>query len=49
MNSSHPLRMGILGAAKIARQFIDGVRSSRKIDVNAVASRDADKAARVCP
>jgi predicted dehydrogenase len=46
MNSLPPgvLRMGILSTANIARQFIDGVRSSRKVAVTAVASRDADKA-----
>jgi D-xylose 1-dehydrogenase (NADP+, D-xylono-1,5-lactone-forming) len=46
MNSlpERALRMGILGTANIARQFIDGVRSSSKIAVTAVASRDADKA-----
>ena len=46
MNSSPPgvLRMGILSTANIARQFINGVRASRKIVVTAVASRDADKA-----
>ncbi len=45
MNSSRPLRLGILSTANIARQLIDGVRSSAKITVNAVASRNADKAA----
>ncbi len=46
MNSlpERALRIGILSTANIARQFIDGVRSSRKIAVTAVASRDADKA-----
>jgi xylose dehydrogenase (NAD/NADP) len=38
-----PLRIGILGAAKIARAFIDGVRPSRKIVVAAVASRDRER------
>jgi len=37
------LRIGILGAAKIARSFCDGVRPSRKVTVTAVASRDAEK------
>ena len=41
---SRVLRIGILGAANIARQFIDGVRTSRKVTVTAVASRNADKA-----
>ncbi len=43
-SSPHRLRIGILGAARIARQFTDGVRPSRKVEVTAVASRDADKA-----
>ncbi len=38
------LRLGILGAAKIARSFIDGVRPSSKVAVMAVASRDVEKA-----
>jgi len=41
---SRPLSMGILGAAKIARAFCDGVRPSRKVTVAAVASRDAAQA-----
>jgi len=41
-----PLRIGILGAAKIARLFIDGVRPSRNVVVTAVASRDVHKAKR---
>jgi predicted dehydrogenase len=45
MTESAPrvLRIGVLGAAKIARSFCDGVRPSSKIDVAAVASRDAGK------
>ena len=39
-----PLQLGVLGAAKIARLFIDAVRPSRKIVVAAVASRDAERA-----
>jgi D-xylose 1-dehydrogenase (NADP+, D-xylono-1,5-lactone-forming) len=38
------LRIGILGAARIARQFCDGVRGSDKVTVAAVASREAGKA-----
>jgi xylose dehydrogenase (NAD/NADP) len=38
------LRMGILGAANIARLFVDGVRPSLKVAVAAVASRDAERA-----
>jgi predicted dehydrogenase len=34
------LRIGILGAANIARLFISGVRGSSKVSVQAVASRD---------
>lgn len=45
MNSSDPLRIGILSTANIARQLIDGVRASTKLKVAAVASRNADKAA----
>jgi len=41
--NSRPLSIGILGAAKIAKAFCDGVRPSRKITVAAVASRDAAK------
>jgi len=46
MASSPPrsLRLGILGAARIARLFIDGVRPSRKVTVTAVASRDVERA-----
>lgn len=39
-----PLRIGILGAANIARSFIVGVAPSPLIHVAAVASRDAAKA-----
>jgi xylose dehydrogenase (NAD/NADP) len=39
-----PLRIGILGTAKIARSFITGVRPSKRVTVTAVASRDAAKA-----
>jgi D-xylose 1-dehydrogenase (NADP+, D-xylono-1,5-lactone-forming) len=39
-----PLQLGVLGAARIARSFIDAVRPSRKIVVAAVASRDAERA-----
>jgi D-xylose 1-dehydrogenase (NADP+, D-xylono-1,5-lactone-forming) len=43
--STSALRMGVLGAARIARQFIEAVRPSPKIVVTAVASRDAERAA----
>ncbi len=40
-----PLRLGILGAANIARLFTRGVAGSPLVTVEAVASRDAAKAA----
>ena len=46
MNAAQkPLRIGVLGAANIARAFIAALRGSSKVDVCAVASRDAEKAA----
>ncbi len=42
--SQSPLRIGILGCANIARQFVRDVSSSQMIKIAAVASRDADKA-----
>ena len=39
------LRIGVLGAANIARSFITALRGSSKVDVCAVASRDAAKGA----
>jgi xylose dehydrogenase (NAD/NADP) len=42
--TSRPLRLGILGAANIARAFTSGVAPSRSVTVAAVASRDAGKA-----
>ena len=41
--SSRPLRIGILGAANIARYFIKDVRASRKVSVEAVASRNLER------
>ena len=41
--NSRTLRIGILGAARIARAFCDGVRPSSRVTVAAVASRDAAK------
>ncbi|HVY84955.1 MAG TPA: Gfo/Idh/MocA family oxidoreductase [Caulobacterales bacterium] len=38
------LRIGILGAARIARSFCDGVRGSDKVTVAAIASRKQDTA-----
>jgi predicted dehydrogenase len=43
-SSTRPLRIGILGAANIARLFVAGVRPSLKVAVTAVASRDAERA-----
>lgn len=39
-----PLRIGILGAARIARKFAEGVAGSSKAHVVAVASRDRERA-----
>src|SRR3954447_26941538 len=41
---NEPLRIGVLGAANIARQFISGVKASTIVSVTAVASRSAQKA-----
>jgi predicted dehydrogenase len=41
---SSPLRLGILGAANIARHFIAGLQGSAKVKVVAVASRDLARA-----
>ena len=40
-----PLRLGVLGCANIARQFVRDVQGSAFVEVVAVASRDAAKAA----
>jgi predicted dehydrogenase len=40
---AQPLRIGILGAANIARYFINGVRPSTKVSVQAVASRNIER------
>jgi D-xylose 1-dehydrogenase (NADP+, D-xylono-1,5-lactone-forming) len=39
-----PLRIGIVGTANIARSFTQAVRSSKRVAVAAVASRDMSKA-----
>lgn len=44
MVQTKPLRIGILGAANIARQFISAVAPSQLVRVTAVASRDPGKA-----
>ena len=38
------LRIGILGAARIARKFVEGVRGSARVQVVAVAARDRARA-----
>ena len=43
MTAPAPLRIGILGAARIARGFVAGVRESDAVVVSAVASRDPDR------
>lgn len=42
---THPLRIGILGAARIAASFCQGVAPSSAVQVTAVASRSAERAA----
>jgi D-xylose 1-dehydrogenase (NADP+, D-xylono-1,5-lactone-forming) len=42
--SHTPVRIGILGAARIARQFVEAVRPSAKVVIAAVAARDAQRA-----
>ena len=44
MSKANPLRIGVLGAANIARAFTAGCAPSPDIEVAVVASRDADKA-----
>jgi xylose dehydrogenase (NAD/NADP) len=44
-SSTDPLRIGILGAARIARSFVEAVRPSAKVMVTAVAGRDSERAA----
>jgi len=43
-SSSPTLRIGILGAANIARLFAAGVRASQSVSVAAIAARDAGRA-----
>ncbi|MBC7841853.1 MAG: Gfo/Idh/MocA family oxidoreductase [Gemmatimonadaceae bacterium] len=42
--TTSPLRIGILGAARIARKFVEGVADSVAVEVVAVASRDRERA-----
>ena len=44
MAAPSPLRIGILGAANIARAFTRAVKPSKSVTIAAVASRDAGKA-----
>jgi predicted dehydrogenase len=44
MKTTHPLRLGILGCANIARQFVRDLQGSPAVHVVAVASRGLDKA-----
>jgi D-xylose 1-dehydrogenase (NADP+, D-xylono-1,5-lactone-forming) len=41
-----PLRIGILGTARIARSFVSGIAPSETVQVTAIASREPDKAQR---
>jgi predicted dehydrogenase len=43
-SDTHPLRIGILGCANIAKQFARDVADSPKVTIQAVASRDLSKA-----
>lgn len=45
MADNHPLRIGMLGTGRIARQFALGVAPSADVEAVAVASRDVAKAA----
>jgi len=44
MTRNTPLRLGILGCANIAKQFVRDVRASQALQIGAVASRDLAKA-----
>ena len=44
----HPIRIGVLGCAKIARQFVRDVAPSDNVKVVAAASRDPSKVADFC-
>lgn len=45
MSTVKPLRLGVLGCANIAKQFVRDVAGSAVAQIHAVASRDATKAA----
>ncbi|HYW51937.1 MAG TPA: Gfo/Idh/MocA family oxidoreductase, partial [Gemmatimonadaceae bacterium] len=42
--SDAPLRLGILGTARIASNFVDGLAGSTSVRIVAIASRDAARA-----
>lgn len=42
--STRPLRIGILSSARIARSFVQAVRASQRVSIDAMASRDTVKA-----
>jgi D-xylose 1-dehydrogenase (NADP+, D-xylono-1,5-lactone-forming) len=44
MTAHEPLRIGILGAARIARQFVSAVAGSKRVTIAAVAARDPARA-----
>ena len=39
-----PMRLGILGTARIARNFVAGLAGSTRVAVTAIASRDGERA-----
>ncbi len=41
---THPLRIGILGAARVAAAFVAGARLSARVEIVAVGSRDSGRA-----
>ncbi len=45
MSHAKPLKLGVLGCANIAKQFVRDVAGSAAVQIHAVASRDAAKAA----
>jgi predicted dehydrogenase len=44
MSAARPLRIGIMSTGRIARTFAQGVKPSKRVSVEAVASRDVTKA-----
>jgi len=39
-----PVRIGILGAARIARQFVEGARAAPSVSIDCVAAREHERA-----